>query len=272
MRPDTLKKGDKVIVLSPSGKVEEERIKEACKTYTKWGLEVIFGNHVFDTHFKLAGKDQDRINDLQNALDDKEIKAIFCSRGGYGLVRIIDSLEFTQFKKYPKWIVGFSDVTVLHNHVHTHLGIATLHAPMPNSFATTPPEAMESLKEALFEENYQLNHPFDDEEIIGGNLAIIYSLLGTNSDIETKGKVLLLEDVGEYAYNVDRMMHALKKAGKFKDVKGLLIGQFTGIKEDNFGFNVKQIIDNCTQEFSFPIHYNAPIGHVEDNRAIILGK
>ena len=270
MRPKALIKGDKVIVVSPSGRVEEERVKIACKILEAWGLNVIFGTHAFSVFNKLAGKDEERASDLQKALDDESIKAIFCSRGGYGLVRIIDSLDFSFFKNNPKWIIGFSDVTVLHNQIN-ELNIATIHGPMPNSFDSTPETGLNSLKSALFDSDYQLPNPFEKEEIVGGNLAIIYSLLGTNSDIDTKGKVLLLEDIGEYAYNIDRMIFALKKAGKFEGIKGLLVGQFTGIKDDEFGFSVKEIIENCISEYDFPIHYDIPVGHVDDNRAVVLG-
>lgn len=271
MRPSLLKKGDKVRVISPSGKVEENKIKLACKVLEAWGLNVEFGLHAFDVYNKLAGEDEDRASDLQQALDDDSVKAVFCSRGGYGLVRIIDSIDFTKFKKNPKWVIGFSDVTVLHNHIN-ELGIATLHAPMPNSFESTPQIAMDSLKNALFDSDYQIPNPFGNEEIMGGNLAIIYSLLGTNSDLDTKGKILLLEDIGEYAYNIDRMIFALKKAGKFEGIKGLLVGQFSGIKDDNFGFSVKEIIENCISDYDFPIYYDIPVGHVDDNRAVVLGK
>lgn len=271
MRPPILKKQDKVIVLSPSGRVNEEQVRKNSKLLENWGLEVTFGNHAFDIHKKMAGKDENRASDLQEALDDPDIKAIFCSRGGYGLVRIIDTLDFTTFLQNPKWIIGFSDVTVLHNHLH-NLGIAAIHGPMVNSYHSTPDVAIESLKSALFEKNYQLKTPFEKEEIVGGNLAITYSLLGTNSDIQTDGIVLLLEEIGEYAYNIDRMMHALKKAGKFDNLKGMLVGQFSGTKDDEFGYSVKEIIENCTQQYDFPIHFNIPVGHVDDNRAIVLGK
>ncbi|MEN8928794.1 MAG: LD-carboxypeptidase [Flavobacteriales bacterium] len=270
MRPAALKKGDNVIVISSSGKVEEGKVRLACKKLEAWGLNVKFGAHAFSVHNKMAGKDKDRASDLQAALDDDSIKAIFCSRGGYGLVRIIDAIDFSGFQKSPKWIVGFSDVTVLHNQVNG-MGIATIHGPMPNSFASTPEITMDSLRNALFDKNYQLPNPFQGKEIVGGNLAIIYSLLGTNSDIDTKGKVLLLEDIGEYAYNIDRMFFALKKAGKFEGIEGLLIGQFSGIKEDDFGFSVKQIIDNCISEYDFLTYYDIHVGHVDDNRAVVLG-
>lgn len=271
MRPNNLIPGDKVLILSPSGRVNEEKVRENSKLLESWGLEVKFGNHTFDIHHKLAGKDKDRASDLQSAFDDPEIKAIFCSRGGYGLVRIIDQLDFSKFLQNPKWIIGFSDVTVLHNQLN-NLGVATIHAPMVNSYDSTPEIALDSLKSVLFEEDYQLENQFNNTEIVGGNLAIIYSLLGTDSDIQTVGKVLLIEEIGEYAYNIDRMIHGLKKAGKFNELAGLLVGQFTGTKDDEFGYSVQEIIENCTQEFDFPIHYNIPVGHVKDNRAVVLGK
>lgn len=271
MKPQSLAKGDSVIILSPSGRVEEERIKKSAEILTNWGLKVRFSSHAFSSHFKLAGTDEERLSDLQKALDDKEIKAIFCSRGGYGLVRIIDQLDFSKFKKNPKWVVGFSDVTVLHNELNK-LGIASLHAPMPNSYDSTPEFAMNSLYRALFDAHYLFESAFSDEEIVGGNLAIMYSLLGTNSDLNTDNKVLLIEDIGEYAYNIDRMMHALNKAGKLKKLKGLLVGQFTNINEDGFGYTVREIIENCTKNYNFPIYFNIPVGHVSDNRAVILGK
>ncbi|MGB1039926.1 MAG: S66 peptidase family protein [Flavobacteriales bacterium] len=270
MRPLILKPNDKVIVLSPSGRVNEEQVRENSKLLESWGLKVEFGYHTFDIHNKMAGKDADRLSDLQNALDNPEIKAIFCSRGGYGLVRIIDRLDFSKFLINPKWIIGFSDVTVLHNQLN-NLGVASVHAPMVNSYHSTPQVALGSLKSALFDKEYQLETPFQNNEIVGGNLAIIYSLLGTDSDINTDNKVLLIEEIGEYAYNIDRMIHGLKKAGKFNNLKGLLVGQFSGTKDDEFGYSVKEIIENCTQEYDFPIQYNIPVGHVDDNRAVVLG-
>ncbi len=270
MKPQSLAKGDSVVILSPSGKVEEEQIKKSAQIVTNWGLQVRFASHAFSSHFKFAGTDNERLSDLQEALDDKEIKAIFCARGGYGLVRIIDQIDFTTFQMNPKWIVGFSDVTVLHNELNK-LGVASLHAPMPNSYDSTPEAAMDSLYKALFEPNYQVDSVFSREEIVGGNLAIIYSLLGTNSDLNTDNKVLLIEDIGEYAYNIDRMLHALKKAGKLDKLKGLLVGQFTDIKEDGFGYSVKEIIENCTKNYNFPIYFDIPVGHVADNRAVVLG-
>lgn len=266
-----LQKGDHVMVLSPSGKVEEIRVRDASNLLTNWGLKVEFGPHTFDAYNKLAGTDANRLSDLQYALDNPNIKAVFCSRGGYGLVRIIDQLNWRKFTDKPKLIIGFSDITVLHNQVH-QLGFKTLHAPMPNSYSSTPNEVLAELKNALFESNYQYNNPlFKNNKVVGGNLAIVYSLLGTNSDIDTSGKVLFLEDIGEYAYQIDRMMHGLKKAGKLANLKGLALGYFTNIKDDNFGFSVKEIIDNLTSEYDYPVVYNIKAGHEDKNYPIVLG-
>lgn len=268
-----LKKGDKVAVISPSGRVNEEKIRLATGKLEEWGLEVVFGNNTFNIFNKLAGTDSERLNDLQWALDDEEIKAVFCSRGGYGLVRIIDEVNWSKFTAKPKFIIGFSDVTVLHNHVNKHLGIPTIHAAMPNSYDVASQESLQSLHDALFTPNYQYDLPLlKENEVVGGNLAIVYSLLGTNSDIDTEGKVLFLEEISEYAYNVDRMMHGLKKAGKLNNLKGLAIGCFTDIKDDSFGLSVKEIIDNLTIEYNYPIIYGIKSGHEDDNRAIVLGR
>lgn len=268
-----LKKGDKVAVISPSGRVNEEKIRLATGKLEEWGLEVVFGNNTFNIFNKLAGTDSERLNDLQWALDDEEIKAVFCSRGGYGLVRIIDEVNWSKFTAKPKFIIGFSDVTVLHNHVNKHLGIPTIHAAMPNSYDVASQESLQSLHDALFTPNYQYDLPlFKENEVVGGNLAIVYSLLGTNSDIDTEGKVLFLEEISEYAYNVDRMMHGLKKASKLNNLKGLAIGYFTDIKDDSFGLSVKEIIDNLTKEYNYPVIYGIKSGHEDNNRAIVLGR
>ena len=267
-----LKKGDKVVVLAPSGRVNEAKIKKNIQLLLNWELEVSFGKHTFDQYNKLAGKDEDRLLDLQTALDDPTIKAIFCARGGYGLVRIVDDISWDTFKKHPKWIIGFSDITVLHNEVH-NLGSPSIHAPMPNSYDTTPHEVLDKLHEALFTNDYQ--YPLSmlkQTPVIGGNLAIIYSLLGTNSDIDTRDKILFLEDIGEYAYNVDRMFRALKKAGKFDHIKALAIGYFTNIKDDNFGFTVEEIINEVTNEYNFPVVFGLKVGHEDENYPLILGR
>lgn len=269
---DKLKIGDKVAVISPAGKVEEEKIMSAIKILEDWGLKVQLGKHAFDVFNKMAGKDEDRLKDLQDAIDNPNIKAIFCSRGGYGLVRIIDKVNWSKFTDNPKWIIGFSDVTVLHNQLNK-MGVPSIHAPMPNSYHSTPNEALLSLKNALFKNNYQYNHElFLNNEVVGGNLSIVYSLLGTNSDVDTDGKVLFLEEIAEYAYNVDRMFFALKKAGKLDKLKGLAIGYFTDIKDDNFGISIKDIILNITKEYNYPVVFDIKAGHEDDNHAIILGK
>lgn len=267
-----LKKGDKVVVLAPSGRVDEVKIKKNIQLLLNWGLEVTFGKHTFDQHNKLAGKDEDRLHDLQTALDNPDIKAIFCARGGYGLVRIVDDINWETFKKHPKWIVGFSDITVLHNEVH-NLGFPSIHAPMPNSYDTTPVEVIDKLHEALFTNDYQYNlNMLSQAPVVGGNLAIVYSLLGTNSDIDTRDKILFLEDIGEYAYNIDRMFRALKKAGKLDHIKALVLGYFTNIKDDNFGFTVEEIINDVTKNYNYPVIFGLKVGHEDENYPLILGK
>lgn len=268
-----LQKGDKVAVISPSGRVNEEKISQSISVLQDWGLEVVFGKNTFNVFNKLAGTDSERLTDLQWALDDEEIKAVFCTRGGYGLVRIIDEVNWSKFTAKPKFIIGFSDVTVLHNHVNKYFRIPTIHAVMPNSYESATPESLQTLHDALFNENYQYDLSlFNENEVVGGNLAIVYSLLGTNSDIDTTGKVLFLEDIGEYVYQIDRMMHALKKADKLSKLKGLAIGYFTDINDDSFGFSLKEIINKVTKEYSYPIIYGINAGHEDDNRAIVLGK
>ena len=269
----SLQKGDKVAVISPSGRVNEEKINQAICVLQNWGLEVVFGNNTFNVFNKLAGTDNERLIDLQWALDNEEIRAIFCARGGYGLVRIIDGVNWSKFTAKPKYIIGFSDVTVLHNHINKNIGAPTIHAAMPNSFESASEESLASLHQALFNENYQYDLPlFNDNEVVGGNLAIVYSLLGTNSDIDTDNKVLFLEDIGEYAYQIDRMMYGLKKAGKLDKLKGLAVGYFTNIEVDSFGFSVEEIIENVTKEYDYPVIFNLKAGHEDDNRAIVLGR
>lgn len=268
-----LKKGDKVAVISPSGRVNEEKIKLAVQQLEAWGLEVFFGNNTFNIFNKLAGTDAERLSDLQEALDNEEIKAVFCTRGGYGLVRIIDEVNWSKFTAKPKLIIGFSDVTVLHNHVNKHISLPTIHAAMPNGYEVATQESLQSLHDALFNENYQYDLPlFKEHEVVGGNLAIVYSLLGTNSDIDTDDKVLFLEEISEYAYQIDRMMHGLKKAGKLNNLKALAIGYFTDITDDSFGFSVNEIIENVTKEYNYPVIYDVKSGHEDDNRAIVLGR
>jgi muramoyltetrapeptide carboxypeptidase len=235
----------------------------------------------FKKHNHFAGTDAERQSDLQYALDNINIKAIWCSRGGYGTVRIIDQIDFTAFEQHPKWIVGFSDVTVIHSYLN-RLNIASIHGAMPVTVGKASVESIESLRKALFGESLEYEIPFSPAnrlgtakgEIVGGNLSILYSLMGSNAQIDCKGKILFIEDLDEYLYHIDRMMMSLKRCGCFDGLNGLIVGSMTKMKDNDipWGKNANQIIADVTKEYSFPILYNFPVGHFHDNRAIILGK
>lgn len=282
--PPFLKKGDKVAIVAPAKKLEAEQIERAKKRLEAWGLEVILGEHVLEKHFQFAGTDMQRLADMQWAIDSPEIKAIFCARGGYGSVRIIDKIDFSNLVSNPKWIIGFSDITVFHNHIHTHHSLCTLHATVPINFPENLNEendAVLSLRNTLFgmAQRYTVRPEKHNRAgnanglLIGGNLSILYSLLGTNSDIDTDGKILFLEDLSEYAYHVDRMLWAMKKAGKFAKLKGLLVGSFTDIKQgpDPFGKTAEEMIFEAVSEYNYPVLFQFPAGHQTDNRALVMG-
>jgi len=218
-KPSTLQNGDKIALISTARKISLQELEPAISIIKSWGLESVFGKNLFNVNHQFAGTTEDRIADLQDALDNPDIKAVLCVRGGYGTVQLIDSIDFFNFKKNPKWIIGYSDVTVLHNHINKNFGTATLHATMPINFTSNTKEALESLKETLFgalpiytTENHQLNRLGKAKaELVGGNLSIIYSLTGTSSQLDTKDKILFLEDLDEYLYHIDRMMMNLKR-------------------------------------------------------------
>jgi muramoyltetrapeptide carboxypeptidase len=255
----------------------------AISTFCSWGLQVVTGPHLFGERNQYSGTDEERASDLQMMLDDKEIKAIICARGGYGTVRIIDSLDFSIFEQHPKWIVGYSDITVLHSHVQTQFGIETLHATMPINFPDEGTEAaIESLRKALFGEILEYNigsHPFNKTGniagiITGGNLSILYSLTATPSDIQTQDKILFIEDLDEYLYHIDRMMMNLKRSGKLSGIKGLIVGGLTKMNDNTvpFGKQAEQIIEEYAQDAGIPVCFNFPAGHIADNRALIMGR
>ena len=224
--PKILKKGDRIGIVATARKISIEEIQPAVDILKSWGLEIVLGENLFREQNQFSGSDAERTNDLQNMLDDNFIKAIFCARGGYGTVRIIDKIDFTKFIKTPKWIIGFSDVTVLHSHIH-NLGIETIHAPMLLNF-TKNLNAVETLRKAVLGEkllyeipNHSLNRKGNAEGIlVGGNLSLLYALTGSESDIDAKGKILFIEDLDEYLYHIDRMMLNLKRSGKLKSLAG----------------------------------------------------
>jgi len=278
--PPYLKKGDTIAIVATARKNVENNLKPTIDLLHSWGLEVVVGNTIGLDLNQLAGTDEQRAADFQQQLDNPKIKAIWCVRGGYGTVRMIDLLDFTKFKQHPKWIVGFSDVTVLHNHLNT-MGFKSIHGTMPVSIERTAPESISTLRTALFGEKLQYKiDPFPMNrfgkatgELVGGNLSILYSLLGSKSAIVCTDKILFIEDLDEYLYHIDRMMMNLKRNGCLESIKGIIVGGMTKMKDNDipWGKNANEIVQDVTQKYNIPILYNFPAGHVHDNRALIMG-
>ena len=281
IQPSYLQKGDTVAIVSTARKISSDTIIPAIKLLEKWGLHVIIGETIGSEENQFSGSDEKRIADFQQMLDNPKVKAIWCARGGYGTVRLIDKLDFSEFKKHPKWIVGYSDITVLHSHIH-NFGIETLHATMPINLENNSQQALESLKKSLFGKNLSYEIPADEKnksgnasgELVGGNLSVLYSLLGSNSSTKTDGKILFIEDLDEYLYHIDRMFINLKRNGYFENLKGLVVGGMTNMHDNEipFGKTAEKIILDCVSEYDFPVVFNFPAGHLDDNRALILGR
>jgi len=278
--PKKLEAGDKIGVISTARKITIEELSPAIKTLESWGLKVVFGINLFQEEDQFSGTVEQRTADLQGMIDDNSIKAILCARGGYGTVQIIDSIDFTNLKINSKWIVGYSDVTVLHSHLN-NLGIASLHATMPINFKSNTKESLSSLKNSLFGNLNRIEckaHPLNKfgkikGDIVGGNLSILYSLLGSDSDIDTAGKILFIEDLDEYLYHIDRMMMNLKRNGMLGKLKGLIVGGMSDMNDNSipFGKTAEQIILEYTKNYDFPICFGFPAGHLSDNRCVRLG-
>ena len=278
--PKKLEAGDKIGVISTARKITIEELSPAIKTIESWGLKVVFGINLFKEEDQFSGTVEQRTADMQSMIDDNSIKAILCARGGYGTVQIIDSIDFTNLKINSKWIVGYSDVTVLHSHLN-NLGIASLHATMPINFKSNTKESLSSLKNSLFGNLNSIEckaHPFNKfgkiaGDIVGGNLSILYSLLGSQSDIDTTGKILFIEDLDEYLYHIDRMMMNLKRNGMLGKLKGLIVGGMSDMNDNSipFGKTAEQIILEYTKNYDFPICFGFPAGHLSDNRGVRLG-
>jgi muramoyltetrapeptide carboxypeptidase len=280
--PDYLKQGDKIAIVATARKIEINELKDATNYFKGLGLEVIYGENLFKEFNQFAGTDEERIQDFQTILDDPSIKAIMFARGGYGSIRIIDHIDWEAFINKPKWLIGFSDITVIHSHVYSNFKIETLHALMPLNFDTATDESVRTLQKSLFGEalKYEIEaHPFNrngeaEAEIIGGNLSLIHTLKGSNSDLETEGKILFLEDLDEYLYHIDRMMISLKRSGHLSNLAGLVIGGMT-VMNDNpipFGENALEIIQRTVKDYNYPVCYNFPAGHFPDNQVLILGR
>jgi len=279
--PPYLQKGDTVALVATARKNLEDNLQPAVQLLASWGLHVIIGQSIGLNFNQLAGTDQERAADFQTQMDNPNIKAIWCVRGGYGTVRMLDLLDFTKFKHNPKWIVGFSDVTVLHSHLN-RLGIASIHGTMPISLPRATDEAKETLCRSLFGEPLSytltcdaLNHLGTAKgTLVGGNLSILYSLLGSESAVDCKDKILFIEDLDEYLYHVDRMMLNLKRNGCLSGLKGIIVGSMTKMNDNEipWGKNALEIIEDAIKDLKIPVLYNFPAGHIQDNRALILGK
>lgn len=280
--PNNLKKGDKISLISTARKIDVEKLGHAKEVLNKWGLKVVEGKNLRAESDQFCGTDIQRASDLQAAVNDNSIKAIICFRGGYGTVRILESVDFSNLIKNPKWVCGYSDVTALHNYLNTKCNIATLHSTMPVNFETNTNVALESFRKALFGEKYNIvaeTHELNREgdafgKIIGGNLSMLYSLSGTKFDIDTRGKILFIEDLDEYLYHIDRMMWNLKLSGKLSNLSGLVVGGITDMNdnENPFGKTAVEIIKEAVEEYNYPVCFNFPCGHIDDNRTVILNK
>ena len=278
--PKKLEAGDKIGVISTARKITIQELSPAIKTIESWGLKVVLGINLFKEEDQFSGTVEQRTADLQSMIDDNSIKAILCARGGYGTVQIIDSIDFTNLKINSKWIVGYSDVTVLHSHLN-NLGIASLHATMPINFKSNTKESLSSLKNSLFGNLNSIEckaHPLNkfgkiEGDIVGGNLSILYSLLGSQSDIDTACKILFIEDLDEYLYHIDRIMMNLKRNGMLRNLKGLIVGGMSDMNDNSipFGKTAEQIILEYTKGYDFPICFGFPAGHLADNRCVRLG-
>jgi muramoyltetrapeptide carboxypeptidase len=282
--PPYLQKGDTIGICCPSGYMSLEKAQTCIDTLQEWGYAVKIGRTLGgESPNYFSAKDKERLEDFQQLLDDEEVKVLLCARGGYGLGRIIEQIDFKRFKKNPKWIIGFSDVTILHSHIFSNYKIATLHAPMASAFnhGESQNEFIRSLRNLLEggKAKYQCGtHPLNKKgeavgELFGGNLSLLAHLTGTSSESSMRGKILFLEDVGEYLYNIDRMLYQLKRNGKLSKLAGLIVGGFTDNKDTDrpFGESAYEIIHDIVKEFDYPVCFGFPISHGKENYALKLG-
>tara|TARA_R110002050_G_scaffold94765_1_gene197028 strand:- start:4763 stop:5779 length:1017 start_codon:yes stop_codon:yes gene_type:complete len=286
IQPPYLKAGDTVAIVAPSGILKNRigEIEKAKSLLKSWGLHTVVGKHVFNQANHFAGTDDERCEDFQNALDDPKISAIWCARGGYGAVRILDKLDYTKFKINPKWVIGYSDITALHSQIHNE-GFESIHAMMCTSLqddTETIKETILTFKKALFGNplSYTLKGSSYNKtgvtsgELIGGNLSILQTMLGSKTSMNTTGKILFIEEIGEYKYHIDRLLQSLKRAGYFNNCKGVIIGDMTKIKKNTtpWGYSIEQLILDVLADYDFPVAFNMHAGHAKDNRALILGR
>jgi muramoyltetrapeptide carboxypeptidase len=282
--PAYLQKGDTIGITCPAGFMAAEKAQTCIDTLHEWGYNVMVGKTLGSNSTNyFSGTDEERVDEMQAMLDDDSINAILCGRGGYGLGRIIEQFDFEVFRKKPKWIIGFSDITVLHEHIYSNYKIATLHAPMAGAFNDEGADSVyiRSLKNALEGKKVKYEtavHEYNRRgeavgELVGGNLTMVAHLIGTSSDIKTKGRILFLEDTGELLYKTDRMLYQLKRSGKLQKLAGLIIGGFSDMTDTDrpFGKTVCEIIRDIVQEYDFPVCYNFPVSHNKENYALKVG-
>lgn len=282
--PPYLKAGDNIAITCPAGFMPTEKAASCIATLQNWGYEVLVGKTLGSNSVNyFSADDETRTEELQAMLDDRRIKAILFGRGGYGMSRIIDKLNFKKFKKHPKWLIGFSDITVMHTHLLSKFNIASMHAPMAAAFndGEHTNEYIISLRDALEGKKayYECpSHPFNVQgkakgTLVGGNLALLAHVIGTGSDFDTKNKILFLEDIGEYIYNVDRMLYQLKRSGKFKKIAGLILGGFTEMKDTErpFGKSIDEVLKDFTATLDCPVCFHFPVSHSRENVTLKIG-
>jgi muramoyltetrapeptide carboxypeptidase len=282
--PPYLQKGDTIGIVCPAGYMSLEKAQACINTLEDWGYEVKTGNTLGgNSQNYFSGTDKERLADFQEMLDDDSLKAILCARGGYGVGRIIGKIDFSKFRKHPKWIIGFSDITILHTHIYSKYRIASLHAPMAsafndggdhNEFVLSLKNALEGIRAKYQCPPHELNRKGQaNSQLVGGNLSLLTHLIGSDSDLDTRGKILFLEDTGEYLYQVDRMFYQLKRSGKLKDLAGLIIGGFSELKDTTrpFGETIYGLIHSILKEYDFPVCFNFPVSHEKANYALKIG-
>jgi muramoyltetrapeptide carboxypeptidase len=282
--PPFLQPGDCIGICAPARKVSPEEMKDGIDWLVSQGFQVKVSQHLYDENHQFSGTDEERAADLQSLIDDPKVKAIIFARGGYGWVRIIDNIDFSSLQKYPKWLIGFSDVTVLHSHLNIHISMCTLHAPMMINLMNEKrnEEATDTTIDILTGKNIRYSEKnlnalnrngICEGELVGGNLSLLYALAGTPSDLATDGKILFIEDLDEYLYHIDRMMMQLKRAGKLKNLKGLIVGGMSDMRDNaiSFGKSAVEIISEAVAEYNYPVCFDFPSGHIDRNLPLVLG-
>ena len=280
--PENLKKGDTIAIVSTARKVSSKELAPAMLFAKKMGLEVQLGITIDAEKNQYAGDDALRAQDFQDLLDSPHIKAIWCARGGYGTIRMVDALDFTRFIQHPKWLIGYSDVTVLHSHIN-RLNIPTIHGQMSLEIEKKSQATRDTLQQALFGEHPSISYSSDSSLLsrsgkasgilVGGNLSVLYSILDSPSELDWQGKILFIEDLDEMLYHIDRMMQNLKRSGRLKNLAGLIVGGMSQMRDNTiaFGKTAHQIIFEAVAEYQYPVCFNFPAGHIHDNRALVFG-